>query len=60
LCTPAFVVEADVLQPLVDRVDRRILLLVDRLHVVFAADASSRRDLPPSSVTTSVFSNSML
>jgi hypothetical protein len=30
--------EADVLQPLVDGFDRRILLLVDGLHVVFAAD----------------------
>ena len=31
--------EADVLQPLVDGFDRRILLLVDGLHVLFAADA---------------------
>ncbi len=30
--------EADVLEALVDGVDRRILLLVDRLHVLFAAD----------------------
>ena len=30
--------EADALQALVDRIDRRVLLLVDGLHVLLAAD----------------------